>query len=102
MNQENDFESLPLPPSVLEQIDKDTAVVGGPYLPPSDREGSVGVTMFDTPTSEDNTIPVLLPKEHIGKLPSQAAVRIKSLDGRTYLGIVVRGPFALPDGLRAD
>lgn len=112
VNQNNNtFDSLPdapddlvqrLPLSVLEQIDRDTAVVGGAYLPPADREGSVGVTMFDTPNSEDNTIPVLLPKESIGKLPSQAAVRIKSLDGRTYLGVVVRGPFALPDGLRAD
>jgi uncharacterized protein len=104
----NESDQLPddlaqrLPVAVLEQIDADTAVVGGAYLPPADREGSVGVTMFDTPASEDNTLPVLLAKENIGRLPSQAAVRIKSLDGRTYLGIVVRGPFALPDGLRAD
>lgn len=88
--------------TVLDQIDADSAAIGGAYKPPADREGSVGVTMFDTPTSDDNTIPILLPKESIGMLPSQAAVRIKSLDGRVYLGVVVRGPFALPDGLRAD
>ncbi len=88
--------------TVLDQIDADSAAIGGAYTPPADREGSVGVTMFDTPASDDNTIPILLPKESIGKLPSQAAVRIKSLDGRVYLGVVVRGPFALPDGLRAD
>ena len=41
------------------------------------------------------------------RLPSQALVRINSLkdDGvldRTYIGTVVAGPFAEPDGLRAD
>ncbi len=46
--------------------------------------------------------------ENIGKLPSQSLVRIKSRskdrggDGRQYIGAVVQGPFAEPDGLRAD
>ena len=91
-----------LPAETLDQIREDTQAAGGPYVPPVGHEGSVGCTMFDTPTSDDTTIPVLLPKENIDKLPSQSAVRIKSPDGHTYLGIVVRGPFALPDGLRAD
>jgi uncharacterized protein len=91
-----------LPVNALARLRADGEAAGGPYRPPPDREGSVGCTMFDTPTSEDDTVPVLLPKESIGQLPSQAGVRIKSADGRSYLGVVVGGPFALPDGLRAD
>src|SRR5205809_99502 len=45
---------------------------------------------------------VVLRELRIGQLPSQATVRVQSSDGRVYLGVVVRGPFALPDGLRAD
>src|SRR5207302_4119359 len=57
----------------------------------------------DAPSSEDNTIVVLLAKENMGDLPIQTIVRIKSLeDKRDYLGTVVSGPFAEPDGLRAD
>ncbi len=42
-------------------------------------------------------------KDDIPKAPSQALVRIRSItDNRTYLGIVVKGPFAEPDGLRGD
>lgn len=58
--------------------------------------------MFDTASADDDSVAVLLPKENIGFLPSQAGVRIKSDDGRSYLGVVVGGPFALPDGLRPD
>src|SRR5262249_22831852 len=58
--------------------------------------------MFDLPGSEDNTLTVLLPREHAQQAPSQSLVRIKSRDGRKYLGIVTAGPFAEPDTLRAD
>ena len=64
--------------------------------------------MYDSPSSKDNTVTVLLPKGQIGRLPSQSLVRIgsrsieKGGDGRQYLGMVVEGPFAEPDGLRAD
>lgn len=81
---------------------------GGPFVEDPLEAGAVGRTMFDTPASRDNTITVLLPAETIGKLPAQALVRIKSRsrenggDGREYLGAVVEGPFAEPDGLRAD
>src|SRR5579885_2316872 len=69
---------------------------------PEDRE-AIGRTMFDLPTSDDNTVTVLLPRDCIGRVPSQALVRIRSLeDRRTYLAVVVKGPFAEPDGLRAD
>lgn len=63
---------------------------------------AVGYTMFDTPSSEDGTVTVILPREHIDRVPRQSLVRILSRDGRRYLGVVVRGPFAEPDGLRAD
>jgi hypothetical protein len=65
-------------------------------------EGVVGHTMYDLPNSEDGTVTVLLPRDHIPATPSQSLVRIQSGDGRTYLGVVVSGPFAEPDGLRAD
>jgi DNA helicase HerA-like ATPase len=65
--------------------------------------GSVGRTMFDAPGARDNTITVLLPTESIQQVPAQSLVRVDSHpDGRRYLGIVVAGPFAEPDGLRAD
>jgi hypothetical protein len=59
--------------------------------------------MFDTPASDDGTVTVLLPRENLEALPRQALVRVRSVtDGRSYLGAVVKGPFAEPDGLRAD
>src|SRR5205823_9750464 len=66
------------------------------------RAGSIGATMFDLPGSEDNTVTVLLAKAKIPQAPSQALVRIKSGDGRVYLGMVTAGPFAEPDSLRGD
>jgi len=77
--------------------------VGGAYEPMAGTEGAVGYTHFDTTRSEDNLVTILLTKENMEELPSQALVRIKSLeDQRDYLGIVVSGPFAEPDGLPAD
>lgn len=65
--------------------------------------GSVGRTMFDSSTSKDNTLTVLLPKETLNRVPAQSLIRIESRsDDRTYLAIVTAGPFAEPDGLRAD
>lgn len=70
---------------------------------PEAYRGSVGRTMFDTPGAKDNTITVLLPTDAVQRVPAQSLVRINSQpDGRRYLGIVVAGPFAEPDGLRAD
>ncbi len=94
---------MPLPHDVMEQLAQDTAQAGGEWSEPAEYVGAIGRTMFDVPTSEDNTVTVLLPKEDIHTAPSQALVRIRSiLDRRTYLGIVVKGPFAEPDGLRGD
>jgi DNA helicase HerA-like ATPase len=65
--------------------------------------GSVGRTMFDAPGAKDNSLTVLLPFDSVQRMPAQSLVRIVSHpDNREYLGIVVAGPFAEPDGLRAD
>ncbi len=92
-----------LPVEVFQSIDQDVKLAGGEYKVPAEFEGAIGFTMFDSSASEDNTVIVLQTKENLGKAPSQAMVRIESLsDGRSYLGVVVKGPFAEPDGLRAD
>ncbi len=95
--------SLSLPDDVMEQLARDTAEAGGAWSEPPEYSGAMGRTMFDLPNSEDNTVTVLLPKDDIHSAPSQALVRIRSVtDNRRYLGIVVKGPFAEPDGLRGD
>lgn len=93
--------SVPAPDRPAQRLADDGAAAGLPeWLP--DGDGIVGHTMYDLPNSEDGTVTVLLPREHIAATPSQALVRIVSGDRRTYLGIVVAGPFSEPDGLRAD
>lgn len=95
--------SMPLPDDVMEQLARDTVEAGGAWSEPPEYSGAMGRTMFDLPNSEDNTVTVLLPKDDIHAAPSQALVRIRSVsDNRRYLGIVVKGPFAEPDGLRGD
>src|SRR5262245_46597578 len=85
--------SLPIPGDLLEQLDHDIAQAGGESHEPLEYVGAVGRSMFDLPTSEDNTVTVLLPREEIGKVPSQSLVRVHSVpDKRVYLGIVVKGP----------
>lgn len=91
------------PEDAYQAINEDSERAGGPWVPPAQYEGSIGRTMFDTPSSKDGTVTVLLPRENLDQLPNQALVRIASVaDNRTYLGAVVEGPFAEPDGLRAD
>lgn len=86
----------PVPDDFLQPITDDAGV----ELPDPD---AVGRTMFDTSGAEDGSVTVLLPKEQIPNVPLQSLVRIASReDARTYLGIVVSGPFAEPDGLRGD
>lgn len=104
-----DFEPTPVPAHVIDRIEDVAEEVGGAYTPAPGTEWAVAFTHFDTPSSQDNTVVVLVAKENMEKLPSQAIVEIRSLpdkeDGgaeRNYLGIVVAGPFAEPDGLRAD
>lgn len=94
---------LETPVEAFQAINAESERAGGAWAPPPGYEGSIGRTMFDTSASKDGTVTVLLPPENIDKLPSQALVRIDSpSDSRTYLGAVTEGPFAEPDGLRAD
>jgi hypothetical protein len=107
--------TAPAPESTVQPVPADTlgnftAVaeqVGGAYKPRPGTEGAVAYTHFDTSSSEDNAITILLTKEHMDRLPSQTLVRIDSLNDdntldRSYLGTVVSGPFAEPDGFRTD
>jgi hypothetical protein len=91
-----------LPTDFLQRLDADIEASGGELQLGADRAGSIGATMFDLPNSEDDTLTVLLPRENISLAPSQTLLRIKSKDGRRYLGIVTGGPFAEPDSLRGD
>lgn len=102
-----EFDAHPVSPQALARLAAAAEEVGGAYQPLPGTEHAVAFTHFDSPSSEDNTVTILLTKENMDRLPSQAFVRINSLtDGgtvdRTYLGTVVAGPFAEPDGLRAD
>ena len=97
-----------LPDDFTAQLDEEVSLAGGEWQEGEEFAGAIGRTMFDTPASKDNTITVLLPTDQIKQVPAQSLVRIKSRpmdkggDGRQYLGAVVEGPFAEPDGLRAD
>lgn len=85
-------------------LEQEIERAGGAMEPPAN-DGRVGVTMFDVSGSEDNLISVVVPKERLRELPAQALVRIGALnegDGRVYQGIVVKGPFFEPDGIRGD
>jgi hypothetical protein len=97
------FQPQPVADETLERFDDVAEEMGGAYVSPPGTEGAVAYTHFDAPNSEDNTVVILLAKENMGDLPSQTLVRIKSLeDNHNYLGVVVAGPFAEPDGLRVD
>jgi DNA helicase HerA-like ATPase len=104
---QSEFVARPISSAVLENLTATAEEVGGDYKPLPGTEGAVAFTHFDTPASEDNAVTILLTKENMDRLPSQMLVRINSLkdDGaldRTYVGTVVAGPFAEPDGLRTD
>ena len=92
----------------LSALEEDVSLAGGPWQESEETAGATGRTMYDTPYSEDGTVTVLLPPDNIRQVPSGALMRIKSRpekdggDGRQYLGAVVEGPFAEPDGLKAD
>lgn len=76
-----------------------------PIRPPLGDDGAIGRTTFDTSSSDDLTLTVLLAQDNVHLLPSQSFVRIDSRDGsatRRYLGVVSAGPFAEPDSLRHD
>lgn len=92
-----------VPAETFVSLEEDSEAAGGEWEMPAEFEGSIATTMFDTPTSKDGTVTTLLPQANIDELSSQALVRINSRgDERAYLGAVIEGPFAEPDGLRAD
>lgn len=97
-----------LDPTIFERMSAVATEAGGPWVAEAGLEEVIAWTMFDSPGSDDNTVTILLERENIRLTPSQAMVRIISRDSadsgtsRTYLGIVTSGPFADPDGLRAD
>ncbi len=102
-----EFAPRPVSTEVLTNLTATAEEVGGPYTLLPETEGAVAFTHFDSTTSEDNAVTILLTKENMDHLPSQALVRVKSLKDngsldRTYVGTIVAGPFAEPDGLRAD
>jgi len=102
----NGFETedvVPVPETAVESMAREIQAAGGEWSGNADDEGAIGWTSFDSPSSDDGTITVLVPKETILELPHQSLVRVKSRsDHRSYLGTVVQGPFAEPDGLRSD
>jgi len=67
-----------MPEDLQERLDADIAQSGGELADDTLAAGSLGLTMFDLPNSEDDSITVLLPKESLDLAPSQALVRIKS------------------------
>ncbi|MFB1483690.1 ATP-binding protein [Corallococcus sp. RDP092CA] len=74
-------------------------------MPQPDPElaNAVGFTHFDTSNSDDNMLTVLMTRDDLHRLASQTLVRVKSrADKRDYLGVVVRGPFAEPNGIPAN
>jgi hypothetical protein len=77
-----------------EQLASEIALAGGPKAANPDDVGSVGVTMFDLPGSDDLGVTVLLGREQLQDAPSQSLIRIKSKDKRNYLGVVTAGPRA--------
>jgi uncharacterized protein len=99
-----DQAAQPVPEDVLTSMARDIQDAGGEWSGNPEDENAIGWTAFDSPSSDDGTITILLPRETILDLPHQSLVRIKSRhpDQRTYLGVVVAGPFAEPDGLRTD
>ena len=124
------FAERPVSAAVLDRLSAAAAEpgVGGAFLPDPDLADAVGFTHFDAPTAEDDALTVLLPKEAMARLPAGSLVRIRSpcepagegasatgepatdnpsggtptAAAREYLGVVVAGPFAEPDGLKVD
>ncbi len=99
--------ATPLDPGIFERLTEVSNEAGGAWVAEPGQEGVIAWTTFDSPASDDNTITILLERDNIGLTPSQSMVRIVSKDKssghkRTYLGVVIKGPFAEPDGLRAD
>jgi uncharacterized protein len=73
----------PVPEDTLEHFAAVAEEVGGAYKPRPGTEGAVAYTHFDTSSSEDDAVTILLTKEHMHQLPSQTLVRIKTFKDKT-------------------
>lgn len=97
-----------MPDTFAAQMEDEFEQVGGAWEPDEGLEDAVGRTMFDTANSRDDIIVVVVPNSKMHLIPARSLVRINSLpterggDGRVYVGAVVEGMFAEPDGLRGD
>jgi uncharacterized protein len=93
-----------LPEEVLEDFKElDTLAKASALELDPELAKAVGFTHFDTSSSEDNLITVLTTRTDLHLLASQTLVRVKSKeDKRSYLGVVVRGPFSEPDAIAAN
>lgn len=91
----------------LEEMRNLASEYGGAYEEPESHRGSFGRTLFDSAQSEDGSVTVVMPHEELDAVPGQSLVRIISRpdsdeERREYIGAVIAGPFAEPDGMRAD
>jgi DNA helicase HerA-like ATPase len=89
------------PPELLGELEE-FAAEGRAKLAEIDPElaQAVAFTHFDTASSHDNLVTILLTRADMHSVASQTLVRIKSReDKRSYLGAVVRGPFSEPDAI---
>ncbi|WP_276348836.1 ATP-binding protein [Daejeonella sp. JGW-45] len=95
-------------PSRDEILQREIDANGGEWKDDPNCVGAAGMTMFDSSSSQDNLITVLLPKQNVRTIGAHSLVEIRSRtdqnggDGRKYRGIVVAGPFHEPDGIKAD
>ncbi|RKH83422.1 DUF853 family protein [Corallococcus sp. AB032C] len=90
------------PPRTLNEL-ADISNRAGLSLPDPELANAVGFTHFDTSSSDDNVLTVLMTRDDLPRLASQTLVRVKSReDKRDYLGVVVRGPFAEPNAVPAN
>lgn len=91
------------PSAAFASIEATAQTNGGEYRPPTEYAGSFGRTLFDSQSSEDGLITVVMPPDEVEHVTTQALVRIHSYpDNRIFVGAVSEGPFYDPDGLRAD
>jgi uncharacterized protein len=93
----------PPPPGALNELADIVNRAGQHAKPDPELANAVGFTHFDTTSSDDNVLTVLMTRDDLHRLASQTLVRVKSReDNRTYLGVVVRGPFAEPNAVPAN
>ena len=60
-----------VPKEALHELDSEIAKAGGELAEPAEYVGSIGRTLFDTPTSADGTITVLLPADRVKEVTHQ-------------------------------